>query len=350
MNILKANDIPKKTLNSLHATANYILSVQLDNGAIPWFKEGKLDPWDHTEAAMALCCTGHHKNAEDAYYWLAKNQLEDGSWHANYNNENNYKGATLESDIIETNFVAYIATGVWHQYLITGNNNFLEKMYSCVNSAMTFVLSHQSQYGEIAWAVDTDGKSKNDALITACSSILRSLDCAIKISQALNIDSALWQISEKKLHNALHNKPERFDRTWESKARFSMDWYYPILAGMYSPNDAKKILENRWQEFVVDDLGCRCVSDEPWVTMAETCELVMALIACDEKQKALSLFKTLDQWRDADGGYWTGYVFRDKEIWPEEKTTWTAGAVILAADSIYDLTPAAQLFSQPLFS
>jgi hypothetical protein len=28
--------------------------------------------------------------------------------------------------------------------------------------------------------------------------------------------------------------------------------------------------------------------------------------------------------------YWTGYVFADLAIWPEEKTPWTAGAVLLA--------------------
>jgi hypothetical protein len=32
-------------------------------------------------------------------------------------------------------------------------------------------------------------------------------------------------------------------------------------------------------------------------------------------------------------------------IWPEDKLTWTNAAVLLAADALYDLTPASRLFS-----
>lgn len=36
------------------ATVRGILAVQRPDGAIPWFRGHHLDPWDHTEAAMAL--------------------------------------------------------------------------------------------------------------------------------------------------------------------------------------------------------------------------------------------------------------------------------------------------------
>jgi len=32
-------------------------------------------------------------------------------------------------------------------------------------------------------------------------------------------------------------------------------------------------------------------------------------------------------------------------IWPEEKITWTNGVVIMAADALYQLSPASHLFS-----
>jgi hypothetical protein len=51
---------------------------------------------------------------------------------------------------------------------------------------------------------------------------------------------------------------------------------------------------------------------------------------------------------DEDGGYWTGYNFRDKVIWPKEKTTWTAGAILLAADALIEHTGAARLFTQAI--
>ena len=33
-------------------------------------------------------------------------------------------------------------------------------------------------------------------------------------------------------------------------------------------------LAARWNDFVMDGFGCRCVEDEPWVTVAETAELI----------------------------------------------------------------------------
>jgi len=331
----------------LHPTARYIRSAQLADGAIPWFRGGKLDPWDHTEAAMALSVAGFRDEAALAYQWLAQQQLADGSWYAHYFLAGATPDENQQTSLRETNFVAYVATGVWHHFLITRDRSFLADMFPCVRKAIEFVLRHQSPFGEIAWAVDENGNAQNDALVTACSSILRSLDCAQKIAQTLGEEASTWRQAGDQLEIALRERPERFDRTWPSKARFSMDWYYPILAGIYSGDDARRRIEKRWHEFVEPGLGCRCVNDEPWVTVAETSELIIALMACGEHEKALELYDTLHQWRDRDGGYWTGYVFRDRAIWPEEKTTWTAGAVILAADALLGLSPAHRIFLTP---
>jgi hypothetical protein len=40
-----------------------------------------------------------------------------------------------------------------------------------------------------------------------------------------------------------------------------------------------------------------------------------------------------------------GVTFPDGIIWPEEKTSWTAAAVIMAWDAINRITPAAKLFN-----
>lgn len=331
-----------RSLSGLEQSAAYILRCQHKDGAIPWYPGGRLDPWDHTESAMALSITGHLRAAERAYLWLARNQRPDGSWLAHY-----FVDAG-QNNLRETNFVAYIATGVWHHYLIADDRAFLKKLYPCVAQAVEFVLRYQSEHGEIAWAVDDRGHGQEDALVTACASILRSLDCACQIAHTLGQDCSSWQAAAMRLRDTLLNKPERFDRTWPSKARYAMDWYYPVLAGMYPPAQGRQRLQQRWREFVVPGLGCRCVNDEPWVTMAETSELVIACVAAGEWSRAQALFDTLAQWCDLDGGYWTGYVYRDQVIWPEEKTTWTAGAVILATDALQQLTPACELFTCPL--
>jgi hypothetical protein len=322
-------------------TVGFILSCQQADGSIPWFEGSYADPWDHVESAMGLSIGGEWAAAEFAYQWLADTQLEDGSWWAAY------KAGEIENgDRRETNFVAYVATGVWHHFLVTENREFLEKLWPAVEKAISFVLKLQSEHGDIQWAVTADGTPKEDALITGCSSIYKSLECAINIAVTLDHDSSAWNDARDMLGDALRNKPERFDRTWESKARYSMDWFYPILTGVISGPQAQARIKARWDEFVEPELGCRCVADEPWVTIAESCELTLALLAAGDHARAVTVYSWLHQWRLDDGSYWTGYQFAEAVLWPDEKPTWTAGAILLAADALTEHTSASSLFTE----
>ena len=327
--------------NFFEATAQYIASVQQPSGAIPWFEGGYCDPWDHVEAAMGLSICGEYARAERAYQWLANKQLDDGSWWAAYKD-----GRIENNERRETNFVAYVATGVWHHYLIARNDAFLERMWPTVESAIEFVLAQQQPEGDINWAVDTGGKPKNDALVTGCSSIYKSLECAHNIAVTLDHDRPRWLLARRRLGVALREKPHRFDRTWESKSRYSMDWFYPVLTGVIPRARALSHLQARWDDFVEDGMGCRCVSDEPWVTVAESCELTMALLAAGDRARAVELYSWLHQWQLEDGSYWTGYQFVQDLLWPDEKPTWTAGAILLAADALTEHSAAAHLFNR----
>jgi hypothetical protein len=123
-----------------------------------------------------------------------------------------------------------------------------------------------------------------------------------------------------------------------------MDWYYPILSSALRGPAARARITQRWDHFVVPGLGIRCVSDRPWVTGAETCELVITLDALGYRAAAREQFAAMQHLREDDGSYWTGLVFADGKRWPEERTTWTGAAVILAADALSATTPAATLF------
>lgn len=325
----------------LRPTVAFILDCQRDSGEIPWFDGGYTDPWDHVESAMGLSIAGKWDAARRAYEWLADLQLADGSWWASY------RGREVDNaQRRETNFVAYVATGVWHHYLITGDLAFLRRMWPVVDAAIGFVLSLQTPHGDIHWAVDGEGKPKGDALVTGCSSIFKSLECAHNTAVTLGEARPGWLAARGRLGEALRSRPERFDRTWESKARYSMDWFYPVMCGVYTGAEARGRLAARWDEFVERGLGCRCVSDEPWVTVAESCELVMALLAAGDHARAVEVYSWLQQWRCADGAYWTGYQMVEDLLWPEEQPTWTAGAILLAADALTEHTPAARLFSR----
>jgi hypothetical protein len=325
----------------LAPTIASIRDAQLKSGEIPWSPGNYADPWDHVEAAMGLSIGGEWVAAERAYRWLAQQQLPDGSWWAAYRDSEPDNCERRES-----NFVAYVATGLWHHYLVTGNRGFLAELWPVVDRAMGFVLSLQSDAGEIDWAVDDNGSPRGDALITGCSSIYKSLECAHNIAVTLSEARPNWLAARHRLGDALRNRPERFDRTWESKSRYSMDWFYPVLTGVITGAAARERLAARWSEFVEVGMGCRCVVEEPWVTVAESCELVMALLAAGDHARAVELYSWLHQWRSDQGDYWTGYQFVEELLWPEERPTWTAGAVLLAADALTQHTRAANIFTR----
>ena len=126
-----------------------------------------------------------------------------------------------------------------------------------------------------------------------------------------------------------------------------MDWYYPVLCGVYDLDKSIQQIESKWSDFIVEGKGCKCVKEEPWVTVAESSELVLALVRIGLLSEAEELLDSLHQWRDnEDDLYWTGYVYADDKYWPIEKPTWTAGAVLLAADAVYKFTPGSELFSK----
>ena len=54
-----------------------------------------------------------------------------------------------------------------------------------------------------------------------------------------------------------------------------MDAYYPILSGALSAEQEAMYVEKTMQRFYVDGLGVKCVAEEPWVTVAETCNFVL---------------------------------------------------------------------------
>ena len=87
------------------------------------------------------------------------------------------------------------------------------------------------------------------------------------------------------------------------------------------------------------------MSDEAWVTVAETSELVISLAAIGEFEAAEMVFGWIRDKKYEDEAFWTGVTVPDCEIYTKEKTTWTAAAVLIAADILYGLTSASRLFS-----
>jgi hypothetical protein len=262
-------------------------------------------------------------------------QLDDGSWFAAY------RRGIPEDRTRETNMSAYIAVGVFHYWLITGDRKFLESMWDTVRRAIDFAVGHQRANGEICWAISPQGKVDPMALLTGSSSIYMSLKCAMAIAAELGMATIPWADAFRRLGDAIRSRPYLFNMT---KSRFSMDWFYPVLCGAVTGEAANRRIDRQWKKYVVEGLGVRCVSDQPWVTVAESSELVLTLAAMGDTEKARIVFNWLADHVFNDGSFWCGFTFPDMTRWPEEKITWTNAVVLLAADALFNLTPGGRLF------
>ena len=66
---------------------------------------------------MALTAAGLLEPARAAFEWSRRTQRPDGSWPIQL------RAGVIEDANSDSNFCAYIATGVWHHVLVTGDRS-----------------------------------------------------------------------------------------------------------------------------------------------------------------------------------------------------------------------------------
>ncbi len=311
------------TRGQLGRTVASIAAAQHRTGALPW-PDGHTDPWDHVECAMALTLGGQLDEARSAYTWLRRTQAPDGSWCTRYDGER-----VLDADV-DTNQCTYVAVGLWQWWQVTGERSLVEKMWPHVRRALDFALDLQNPGGELSWCRRADGTRDRDALVTGSASAYQAFRCGIALAELLGEPQPEWELGAGLLQHAVAEHPEVF----LDKSRFSMDWYYPVLAGAVRGAAGHARIAERWAEFWVPGVGIRCVADRPWVTGAETAELALTLAAVGERERGLRVLREVQHLRADDGEYWTGLVFDENVRWPAERSSWTAAAMVLAADAL----------------
>jgi hypothetical protein len=321
------------TLAEMLATGQFIAGLQAPCGAIAW-PDGHVDAWDHIECAMALTVCGLRDEARAAYRWLRDTQRDDGSW------ARSWVAGDVTDSAAEAHHAAYAAVGVWHEYLVTGDLAFVETMWPAVQLAVDWTLDLSTPRGEISWERDASGAPGSFALLSGCASIYQALHCGVALAKLVSEPRPDWEQAADRLGYLVARCPEAF----ADKSRFAMDWYYPVLGGPMRGAVGAARLAASWGSFVVPGRGCRCVSDEPWVTVAETCELVLALDACGMRSAAVSMFDTVRPHRLSDGSYWTGWQYVNSEPFPAECSSWTAAAVVLACDALAGFSGGAGIF------
>ena len=322
------------TSDQVAETAAAIAAMQEPDGAVPWSTGEHVDVWNHVEAAMALDVGGEQTAAEAAYDWCVRHQRHDGSWPMKI------VDGQVEDASGETNMCAYLAVGVWHRWRLRRDLPFVTRVWPVVRRALDFVVGMQLPFGGIAWSQEWDEHGpagvNREALVAGSSSIYQALRAGVALAELMDDPQPEWELAGGRLGHALREHRDLF----LDKSTFSMDWYYPVLGGAVRGRRGLDLVDERWDEFAMPGLGIRCVDTNPWVTGAETCELVMALDCLDDHARALRLFGDMQHLRHESGGYWTGSVHPEHVFWPNEQTTYTAAAVVLAADALSRTTSA----------
>ena len=297
---------------------NWIISNQSSSGAIFWDEKGKCDPWDHCECLIALAIYEEWEHFWRGVNWFFTNLNEDGLIYAEFQNE---KPSKLH---YESHHAPYIIMPLIQASLIDKEQNYKKILTNeqllKLENIFEVLDDFKDEDGYFYWAKDSNGYSDN-SLITASMSIFLSLVAKDKSFPKFNTE--MWQ--------------EKFNRDGVDRSRFSMDFYYPFLAGI--KNNKKEILD-LLDNYYVKGLGVKCVAEEPWVTIAESSECVISALIHDNENIAKQIFNDIQQFQNKDGIFPTGYQYDMEIFWPEENSTWTNAAVIIAAHalSFYDLS------------
>ena len=296
---------------------NWIISNQSSSGAIFWDEKGKCDPWDHCECLIALAIYEEWEHFWRGVNWFITNLNEDGLIYAEFQNE---KPSKLH---YESHHAPYIIMPLIQASLIDKEQNYKKILTNeqllKLENIFEVLDDFKDEDGYFYWAKDSNGYSDN-SLITASMSIFLSLVAKDKSFPKFNTE--MWQ--------------EKFNRDGVDRSRFSMDFYYPFLAGI--KNNKKEFLD-LLDNYYVKGLGVKCVAEEPWVTIAESSECVISALIHDNENIAKKIFNDIQQFQNKDGIFPTGYQYDMEIFWPEENSTWTNAAVIIAAHalSFYDL-------------
>jgi tetratricopeptide (TPR) repeat protein len=328
------------------------LDIQTQAGAIAWFENGPWDPWNHVESAMALCAAGEWGAAAQAYDYLLEKQRPDGAWLGDYGNalpmvDRDYISRESAPAFLDSNFCAYPAMGVAHYLMATEDLARVQSWWSMVKRALDFVLSLQRADGTICWSVEALGTDEEDALLAGNASILKSLEAGLYLAAQMRDPQEHWETARNVLHKLVQTRPNLFDRRGTG-TRFAMDWYYPVLAGAFDTESGRATIYQRWETFVTETSACRCVSDEPWVTVAETAELALALMSIGDTDRAADLLASVLAYRDDDGVFWMGWQMEEQIFWPREQPSWTQAAVILAVDALDGSSAASRVLTHAL--
>ena len=219
---------------------------------------------------MALSACGLAVPARLAYQWLRDTQRPDGSWPRTTGGPGAASPDEVTDHAAESHHAAYVAVGVWHEYLVTGDRRFALRMWPAVR---------RGDRAGCSTCRRRAARWRGSATRPACPARSRCSPGARASCRgcAARSRSPSWPASRSRTGSSRPTSSAtcspaipRRSRTragsrWTGTTRCSA----ARCAAAPPPSGSRR----GWDTFVVPGLGVRCVSDQPWVTVAETCEL-----------------------------------------------------------------------------
>ena len=112
---------------------------------------------------------------------------------------------------------------------------------------MQKTINSRDKYGFFYWA-EKNGEFQDNSLISATSSIYLSLKAAIEIYKLLDEDTKSLEDITKSIEQQFIGDMSRFNRDGIDCSRFSMDAYYPYLAGINLDSLTIRLTEENWKK------------------------------------------------------------------------------------------------------
>ena len=282
-------------------TAEWIASLQLATGMIPWFPGGHCDPWNHVETAMALDVAGLHAEAERGLRVAGRHPARRRQLVELLPARRQRRGGQARHQRVRVRrhrrvapLAVHVGPGLRRSPVADGG----------ARHRLGAVDAPRRRHGDLG--VHADDRPWNYALLTGSSSIAHALRCGASLARA---DQRAAARLDRRRRPAVPASINEHPRAFEPKDRWAMDWYYPVLTGCLTGERAKVRLADGWDEFAMEGKGIRCVSDEPWITASETAECAIAHAAIGDLRTATDLVRWTRRHRRRDGAYYTGIVY-----------------------------------------
>ena len=304
----------------LTSSLDFLASLQQSSGMIPWFEGGRADPWNHTEAMIALALGGRVEEALAGLRWLSRMQNADGTWCHFYMTQG------VAEPRRDTNTCCYPVVLVSVLDRIVSSKADIEPYVDMVLTAIDRVVEHQRADGSIPWAVDPRGEGYPTSLVAASSSICDSLAIAAELSERHGRGGGGRYLDSREL---LSQSVADLAGPYADTSGWAMDHYYPRMGGIADSESLSRAFLDR---FYLPDWGVRCISPNDWFTAAETAETAMALHLEGEEVLSQEVYLTLDRFRGANGGYLTGVVRPTGVSFPHlEQSSYSVAAVLISS-------------------